>query len=276
MATPEELAHLPSVQLAKDALLEKDEEARWQLVVELQRRGSDEELSLARSLFEGDEEAQRLACDVLGQLGFSRRELGSHPFGEEAAALVLRGLRSPSTDVQAAAAMAAGHMRWETLIADVIRLSESDDADVRYATTFALGGRTDDASVEALVRLSHDHDADVRNWATFGLGTQCERTDALVCDALAARIDDPHDETRGEAWAGLADKGDFRAFEPVLRSLEGEVLWPLAIQAAEMYRSPSFVPALETWLDTCDEPQDQELRAMLAQAITACRTGADA
>lgn len=267
-----------SAELVQRALRERDDDARWELVCELHRRGSDEELQLARGLMTGSEAEQVLACDVLGQLGFVRFAttplgFGVPPFATEAAQLIGRALTSPSAAVQQAAVTAAGQSRWETLVERVIQLSGSPDASVRHAVAFALGGRTDDASVHTLIRLSADEDDDVRNWATFGLGTLSERRDELVCDALALRIADPHEETRGEAWAGLAAKGDARAFRAVLASLESDELGKLAIEAAEAYRHPAFVPALERWLPECQQPHDQYLRRLLEEAIAQCRAG---
>lgn len=267
-------AERTSLELVQRALVEDDEDARWQIVNELHRRGGKGELELARGLLEGGEPEQVLACDILGQLGFAQRELGVAPLGPDAAQLIGRALTSSSPAVQQAAASAAGHLKWETLFERVIALAGSDDSEVRQAVAFALSGREDDASVHALIRLSEDADDDVRNWATFGLGTQSDRRDELVCDALARRIDDAHDETRGEAWSGLAVKSDARAFEPVLRSLESDELWLLAIEAAETYRHPAFLPALDRWLATCQDPADGHFRRRLEVAIRACRAGA--
>jgi HEAT repeat protein len=263
-----------SEELIRRALAAEDDETRWELVQELQRRGTRREFELARALFEAGEEEQQLACDILGQLGFSQKELGSYPYGTESAPLLARALRSPSPALQHAAIMAAGHLRWETLIPAILELAKSPEANVRYAVAFALGGRTDDPSVKALIALSDDADEDVRNWATFGLGTQSERRDALVRDALARRIQDSHPETRGEAWAGLAAKGDDRAVKAVQKSLESETLEVLAIEAAESYARPAFIPALERWLSQCQEPEDEYFRSLLESALAACRAKA--
>jgi hypothetical protein len=261
-----------SRELVRAALRESDEDARWDLVVELQRRGTREELELMRELFEsGKEAAQRLACDVVAQLGHERRELGTYPFEADAAALLARGLRSPSTAVQQAAAMGTTHVRWDSLHEAVRELARSPDPEVRHAVASALGGRNDDASIDVLIQLSSDVDDDVRSWATFGLGTQCERSDPRVCDALAARLGDRHDETRGEAWVGLALRGDRRAVPGVLASLESARLQTLAIDAAQAYGDPLFLPALEAWQERCDEPEDRGFRVLLEEAIEACR-----
>jgi HEAT repeat protein len=267
-------AECTSEELVERALKERDEDTRWKMVVELQRRGSETELELARRLLLGSEAAQVLACDVLGQLGHTRMELGVPPFGSESAALLSGALRSDSPDVQQAAVTAAGHLKWETLVPRLIELARSGDVSVRQAVAFSLGGRADEASVDALIGLSGDADDDVRNWATFGLGTLSDRRDDKVCDALAQRIDDPHDETRGEAWAGLASKGDARAFSAVLESLESDDLWLLAIEAAEFYAHPALLPALERWLPECQQGHDQYLRGKLERAVQACREGA--
>jgi hypothetical protein len=265
-----------SRELMNDALHADDEDVRSNIIGELQRRGTREELELMAALFEGGEQEQVLACEVLGQLGFTRRELGAYPFGVETAALVQRGLRSASTLVQEAAVAAVAHLKWEPLFDDVISLATSSSARVRYAAAFALGGRSDDASVRTLIALSDDADDDVRNWATFGLGSQCERRDPFICDALARRLHDPHDETRHEAWAGLASKQDMRAFEAVLESLESDNLAVLAVEAAGAYGHAAFLPALLRWRDECDDRVEGDLCTMLDDAITACRAGVTA
>lgn len=267
---------LTSRELMHDALHAEDEETRSSIIGELQRRGTREELELMAALFEGGEQEQVLACEVLGQLGYTRRELGAYPFGVETAALVQRGLRSPSTLVQEAAVAAVAHLKWETLFDDVIELAKSPSPRVRYAAAFALGGRSDDASVRTLIALGDDADDDVRNWATFGLGSQCTRRDAFICDALVRRIHDPHDETRHEAMVGLAVKQDLRAFEAVLESLESDSLAVLAVEAAGAYGHAAFVPSLERWRKECDELAEHDLCVLLDDALTACRAGVTA
>jgi hypothetical protein len=264
-----------SAELVGAALCAINEDVRWELVAELHRRGTREELELALGLFEQGEAEQVLACDLLGQLGATRREHGAYPFGADSSALLARGLRSASPLVQRAAVTALGHLKWEPLFESLSALAASPDEQVRHAVAFALGGRTDDASVDTLIALSEDRDDDVRNWATFGLGSLSERRDARVCDALARRLHDPHDETRGEAWVGLAQKGDMRAFEPVRAQLDSDELDVLTIEAAECYAHPAFVPALERWRAMCEGDEDPYLRGLLDGALAACRVSQD-
>ncbi len=70
----------------------------------------------------------------------------------------------------------------------------------------------------ALRELSTDPDDDVRDWATFGLGPS-EATDVATVEALFARTDDPHYDTRCEAILGLAMRHDPRARALVEREL---------------------------------------------------------
>ena len=85
-------------------------------------------------------------------------------------------------------------------------------ARVRRAVTQALEFSTHVDGVHALIDLCGDADANVRNWATFFLGAR-EPEDAFfdkadVVEALFARIDDPHEETRAEGILGLAKRRD--------------------------------------------------------------------
>ncbi|WP_344618797.1 HEAT repeat domain-containing protein [Dactylosporangium salmoneum] len=119
----------------------------------------------------------------------------------------------------------------------LLPLARHHDATVRRAVAQALPSVLGDAdpgeTVHALVRLSGDADEDVRDWACFALGTQLSEVDGpVVRDALAARLDDPHDDTRCEALLGLARRRDARTL-PVLRErLARENVYSLEIDAA--------------------------------------------
>ena len=66
-------------------------------------------------------------------------------------------------------------------------------------------------ALAALIELSADEASGVRDWATFALGTLAEDDGDALRDALAARLDDPDEDTRLEAVHGLALRGDARA-----------------------------------------------------------------
>lgn len=131
----------------------------------------------------------------------------------------------------------------------IIAFARHPERDVRFAVAFALPGvslvdddgdlaiLTDDA-LAALRELSTDPDDDVRNWATFGIGGMHEGDDPAIREALLARVEDPHDETRGEAISGLAFRHDERVLPHHLREIawldaDPDAAWPLIDEAAE-------------------------------------------
>jgi HEAT repeat protein len=105
----------------------------------------------------------------------------------------------------------------------IIGHAEHRDESVRHAVAFALPSLgLDDAALAALRRQSSDVDEDVRDWATFGLA-ESDAADGATIEALAARADDPHDDTRAEGILGLARRHDPRARARVERELDRPV-----------------------------------------------------
>ncbi len=92
-----------------------------------------------------------------------------------------------------------------------------------------------------------------------------------IRDALFARVeegdDDDKEEIRGEAFVGLARRGDKRVIEPLLRELMSDSVGSLAIEAAKEIADSRLLPALlslKEWWDV-----DKEL---LDEAILACES----
>ena len=112
---------------------------------------------------------------------------------------------------------------------------------------------TDARAIAALIELSSDPDYDVRNWATFGLGSQIDTDTPAIREALWARLEEPEDEVRGEAWVGLARRGDVRVAAALLRELElheVDVLreWYLMFAAAEAVVTDAQKTGRREWL----------------------------
>ncbi|MEV8512385.1 HEAT repeat domain-containing protein [Dactylosporangium sp. NPDC051484] len=119
----------------------------------------------------------------------------------------------------------------------LLPLARHPDAGVRRAVAQALPSVLGDTepgdTVRALVMLSADADEDVRDWACFALGTQLsEVDDPVVRDALAARLEDPHDDTRCEALLGLARRRDSRVLPVLHERLSRDNVYSLEIDAA--------------------------------------------
>jgi len=151
--------------------------------------------------------ARELAAYVLGQLGTSAPALPD----EQAAALSAMAAGEADPGVLSAIACAFGHLGAPHGQAWLLAQRTHEDPDVREAVAFALGARPGDDVLAALIELSSDTVAGVRDWATFALGTLAREDSAALRDALAARLDDPDEQTRLEAVHGLALRGDRRA-----------------------------------------------------------------
>lgn len=209
----------PSKELIKEALRlsELDEDAYWELITALWRRGTSEILEDARQLCHSpDPVERRLGANILGQLG-------ARPgvFHEERLMALLEVLGGEEDeDVLVAACTGLGHLADTRANGALIHLKNHQDEDVRHAVAFGLSGELDEASISVLVELSEDEDADVRNWATFRLGSKDALDVPDIPQALAARLDDPHEDTRCEAIVGLARRKDARALEPLIVELQ--------------------------------------------------------
>jgi hypothetical protein len=120
----------------------------------------------------------------------------------------------------------------------VLPLAKHPDSKVRYAVVHCISGHADQHAIHALIQLSCDPDRDVRNWATFGIASLVEIDTTGIRDALVARLGEKDDEIRGEAFVGLAIRGDASVIPTFLRELDSrdkEVVrqWTLVVEAAD-------------------------------------------
>ncbi len=97
------------------------------------------------------------------------------------------------------------------------------------------------------------------------LGTQLVVDSAVVRDALAARVNDPHDDTRAEAIVALAQRRDKRAFPAVLAELTSGCEGRLVLQAAKLLADDRLLAPLIDLRDWWE--LDREL---LEEAIRWC------
>jgi HEAT repeat protein len=119
----------------------------------------------------------------------------------------------------------------------IVAFARHPDALVRHAVAVSLPAvGLDEAALAALRELSRDEDEDVRDWATFGLGCQYAGDDPETREALFARVEDPHYDTRCEAIWGLAFRHDERVRPYLLRELEDPDASDLIHEAAEILR----------------------------------------
>lgn len=213
---------IPARQLLAAALAEDPEsDERWRLVTEVQRRGDRESFDIAMELAgSANAEERELGVDVLGQLGF-RDEEADRPFREPTIDFLIELLNDEtSSEVLESATTALGHLRAKRAIPTVAALSRHPNPEVRMGVVNGLSFQEDELAIATLIELSADEVGDIRDWATFAIGTLLETDTPEIREALACRLEDPHDDAAAEGVAGLAHRGDPRALEPLLALLE--------------------------------------------------------
>jgi HEAT repeat protein len=238
----------------------------------LQYRMDVELFETGRDLCRSDNPAERrLGVDILSQNM-------AHPktMHDEIVPVLLSMLETEAEDcVLTCIGFAAGHLGDPRTIDPVSRLRNHANASVRRAVVHAMLTHEHPAAIRTLIELSADEDDYCRDWATFGLGSQIETNTADIRDALYRRIDDTHDETRGEAMLGLAKRKDTRVVEPLLRELAANSVSSLEIEAAGEVGDPRYLPHLTRRLGG----DAWWVNSLLEEAIERCRpqsmTGVD-
>ena len=260
-------------ELINIALTDTDEDQRvaWEAVSVLHERGNRAAFEAARELCASDDPDERAwGMRILAQLGVPERS-----FPAESLALLLRLLeREKDADLLAEIGFALGHIGDVRAVGALARLSRHPSSDVRYSVVHALLGQEAALAIRTLIELSSDDNRSVRDWATFGLGTQIDTDTSEIREALLARLADEDNETRGEAFIGLARRKDERVTGPLIRELSGSLLREqpperaatLAVEAARDNGDPRLYPVLirlrEWW------GQENEL---LEEAIANCK-----
>lgn len=239
--------------LVNFALTESDEDTAWQAVCALHWRGSREVLLRAEELSRSQCSQERtLAADILGQLGVPDRM-----FPKECCNLLRKMLlHTEKPDVLNAVLFGLYHQNDVEAVPLVISFSRHPDPKVRHAVVLALTGHETPVAIECLITLSSDVDAHVRDWATFALGIQIELDTPAIREALVNRLDDPDDDTRGEALVGLALRKDERVIHALKAELSSQSVGTLAIEAAEAIASTelhSHLVSLREWWDVHPE-----------------------
>lgn len=255
-------------ELLRIALTETDEDVAWKAIGTLHQRGGLDTFERARELCLSDDAHGRvIGADVLAQLGFS-----DDRFHEEVVLTLLGMLeREREPEVLSAVASALGHRHDQRAIEPLARLKNHSSEDVRFGVVMGLMGHEEERAVQALIELSTDMDADVRDWATFALGSQIELDTPAIREALAARLTDEDDDTRGEAMVGLARRHDARMVAPLLAALEDGYTGSLLIEAATEIADSRLYPALIALQETWEDEKNSWLYPKLEEAIEKCR-----
>jgi len=244
------------------AALTEPEEVAWNAVCQLHRRGTRDVFEAAHRLCRSTcAHERRIGADILGQLGVDQRS-----FPRETINMLVHMLAcEPDKDVMQSILVALSHHDAPGCISVVVPFADHADPWVRHSVVLALMGYEDARAIERLVYLTHDSDAAVRDWATFALGTQLDTDTPAIRAALLDRLHDTDSDTRYEALLGLARRGEKLVNTVIQRELSANEVNPLAVEAAEMLRSPELQPALVSLRGHASIEPDQ-----LERAIAAC------
>jgi RNAse (barnase) inhibitor barstar len=123
-------------------------------------------------------------------------------------------------------------------------------------------------AVTTLMELTADEDADVRDWATFGLVSQLMVDGTEVRQCLLARVDDPDEDTRAEAAAGLARRHTPGIARHIRDALAAEAVGRLTVAAAASLGHPSLAEPLTRLVGWWDVDVD-----LLERARRRCEPG---
>lgn len=162
----------------------------------------------------------------------------------------------------------------ERVLDVLLSYADDPDSDIRWQVARGIPTGLDllpDRAVLVLLNLMTDEDATVRDWSTFALGVLHENDSSAIRDALVARLDDPGEDTAGEAAVALAKRGDPRVMPTIVDKLGNDDVGNLYVEAAREIADPDLLPLLERlqnngWADDDNRPH------VLAQAIAACQS----
>ena len=240
-------------ELISFALNAADDDERWDAIRSLHWRGGHEVLECATQLTTGESpNERRLGADILGQPGVPES------FLPDQCKIILKVMLSEGEDagVLKSVLIALSNQNDIDAIPQVVKFSMQPDSDVRHASVHALSGHEVPLAIETLIQLSNDTCDHVRDWAIFSLGTLIEIDTPQIREALAARLHDPHDDTRAEAIVGLAQRKDFRVVAALKSELDSDCIGTLVIEAAELIASDelySQLVDLREWWDVAPE-----------------------
>lgn len=208
----------------------EDEEQRFDRIADFVRRDAVVAHAVGQELIDSGEAKERvLGADLLGQVA------SVVPLAREQIAADLVAAFDPRDegDVIASFVIGMGHSADPRCKRVLVELAEHSDSRVRFAVAFALPSfGIDEGTGSTLRTLTVDSDPDVRDWATFALA-ESDLTDEDTLSSLAARTDDPHDDTRAEAIYGLARRRDPRADGLIERELNSSKVGALILRARD-------------------------------------------
>ena len=255
-------------ELVQCALTEPDEDRAWDAVGVLHFRSTREVLDAAMTLCASSVAKEReLGANILGQFGCFEQQ--PYPFFDETVERLLAMLPGEEDpDVLSAIGVGLGHRHDSRGIEPLSTLKNHPHEDVRYGVVMGLAGQTDPLAIQTLIDLTRDEVTTIKDWATFTLGLLCDIDTSAIREALWQRLGDTDNDTRCEAFAGLAQRHDESIIPKLIAELRHQTIYRLAIEAARDLASPKLLDVLqELELDFKD---DAEFGPLIQDAIASC------
>ena len=227
----------------------KSDKNRWDKIHALRMRPSQKLfqkcLALSKSL---NTKERIIGIDILAQLGGSDR-----PYLNNSKKIFLQILDVENDpNILKTALFAIGHNN-ENLhnneIDKILMHSKNNNVNVKCGIAFALLGIENDKAIDALINLSSDKSIQVRNWATFGIGSQISIDNQKIRDALWARVNDKHEETKFEAILGLAIRKDQKIIAVIKDVLQNKEYGSMIFEAILATNVVEFLPILQLHLE---------------------------
>ena len=222
----------------------KSNKSRWINISFLRKRPSQELFFKCVELTKSkDPKIRAIGIDVLAQMGFPPR-----PFLRPTLKLYFDLLNIESDpEVLMSLLYAIGHNNDnlnKKQIEKLCTISENDNNLVKAGLVSALGFINDLNAIDVLIKLSTDKLPQIRDWATFYIG-RSERNNKTIREALWARINDKHRDTRLEAIVGLAIRKDSRINDVIKREIIDGEYGTLLFEAIIEIGDKQFLPLLQ-------------------------------
>lgn len=228
---------------------EKDESIRWNAVLILSGMGEEAIEPLVLAMKDPVWEVRDSAATTLANMG------------EAAFDPLLRALNSPHRYTRSRAASALGSIGDVRAVEPIIRLLDDETDFVRWNAAEALGELRDPTASEPLGQTLLDKDRGIQWQAALALGKMGEPGVQILLQAL--KEDGAY--TTQDLIAALADLGEMRALEPIVKALGSttkEVRWNAIIALGKLGDASAVGPLADFLTD-----KDESFRGNAAKAL---------
>ena len=217
----------------------------WLYIGELFKRPTEAVFQKCLQLTQSDDIKERIiGVDVLSQLGSDKR-----PFQKETVVLLFEMLqKEDNPKILRTILSAIGHNSerlTSIFIKQLEKYKENRNSDIRFGLVMALLHCKHKNAEDILIFLSKDKHSDIRDWATFSIGSISESNDPKLLAALWDKVNDKDEDTRFEAFVGLAKRKQVEIKKNILNELETGNFGSLIFDAIKKLNDKDFLPHLE-------------------------------